>query len=60
MATPTRHPGVAMAIAALNFPDQRAAQIGIVYHQILGAIVSFPYVKWQAQANAAGRATAAA
>ena len=60
LATATRHPGVAMAIAALNFPDQRAAQIVIVYHLILGAIVSFPYVKWQARVNAAGHDTATA
>jgi len=49
LATATRHPGVAMAISALNFPDQRAAQIVIVYHLILGTIVSIPYVKWQAR-----------
>ncbi|HSE43865.1 MAG TPA: hypothetical protein VLA89_00900 [Gemmatimonadales bacterium] len=47
-----------MAIAALNFPDQRAALIVIVYHLILGAIVSFPYVKWQTRVNAATRANA--
>jgi len=58
LATATRHPGVAMAIAALNFPDQRAAQIVIVYHLIFGAIVSFPYVKWQARGNAASRGNA--
>ncbi|HSR90557.1 MAG TPA: bile acid:sodium symporter, partial [Gemmatimonadales bacterium] len=60
LATATRHPGVAMAIAALNFPDQRAAQIVIMYHLILGAIVSFPYVKWQARVNAASRGNATA
>jgi Predicted Na+-dependent transporter len=60
LATATRHPGVAMAIAALNFPDQQAAQIVIVYHLILGAIVSFPYVKWQARVNAATRGNATA
>jgi BASS family bile acid:Na+ symporter len=49
-----------MAIAAFNFPDQRAAQVVIVYHLILGAIISFPYVKWHARVNKAARGNATA
>ncbi|WP_353643119.1 bile acid:sodium symporter [Mesorhizobium sp. WSM2239] len=47
LATGTRHPGVAMAIASLNFPDQKAALAVMLWHLIIGAIVSIPYVRWQ-------------
>jgi BASS family bile acid:Na+ symporter len=56
LATATRHPGVAITFASLNFPDQRAAQVVIVYHLILGALVSFPYVKRQGRVSSATQA----
>jgi len=43
----TRHPGVAIAIATLNFPDlKRAAVAAILLFFIVNAIVSIPYVRW--------------
>lgn len=47
LATGTRHPGVAMAIASLNFPDVNAAASVMLWHLVIGAIVSVPYVRWR-------------
>jgi len=47
LATATRHPGVAMAIAAINFPDQKLVVVVVIWHLILGALVSAPYVRWR-------------
>jgi BASS family bile acid:Na+ symporter len=47
LATGTRHPGVAIAIASLNFPDEKAAAAVILWHLIVGTIVSVPYVRWR-------------
>jgi BASS family bile acid:Na+ symporter len=47
LATGTRHPGVAMAIASLNFPDLHAAVAVMLWHLVIGAIVSMPYVRWR-------------
>jgi BASS family bile acid:Na+ symporter len=45
LATGTRHPGVAMAIAAFNFPDEKAAVAVVLMHVFIGALVSIPYLK---------------
>jgi BASS family bile acid:Na+ symporter len=47
LASGTRHPGVAIAIASLNFPDEKAAAAVILWHLIIGAVVSIPYVRWR-------------
>jgi BASS family bile acid:Na+ symporter len=47
LATGTRHPGVAIAIATLNYPDQKAALTVMLWHLVIGAIVAIPYVRWQ-------------
>jgi BASS family bile acid:Na+ symporter len=46
LSTATRHPGVALAIATANFPDQTLALPAILLFAIVGAVVSVPYVKW--------------
>lgn len=51
LATSTRHPGVALAIANLNFPDERTTFAIVLYHLAIGAIVSLPYVKWRRPAQ---------
>lgn len=45
LATGTRHPGVAMAIAAYNFPGEKAAVAVVLLHVFIGALVAIPYVK---------------
>jgi bile acid:Na+ symporter, BASS family len=46
LSAATRHPGVALAIASANFPDQTLALPAILLFAIVGAVVSAPYVKW--------------
>lgn len=58
LATGTRHPGVALAIASLNFPNEKAVMAVVFYHLIVGAIVSVPYVKWRIRAHAAAQTRA--
>lgn len=60
LATGTRHPGVAITIAHLNFPEEKAVLAVVFYHLVIGAIVAVPYVKWsRARLAARGRAGAA-
>lgn len=48
LATSTRHPGLAITIAALNFPERKhAVLIVVLFHLIVGAIVAIPYIKWR-------------
>lgn len=53
LASGTRHPGVAIAIATFNFPDVKAAAAVILWHLIIGAIVSLPYVMWRKREHGA-------
>lgn len=46
LATGTRHPGVAMAIAAYNFPNENAAVAVVLLHVFVGALVAIPYLKF--------------
>lgn len=46
LATGTRHPGVAMAIAAYNFPEEKAAVAVVLLHVFIGALVAIPYLKF--------------
>ncbi|MBZ9601224.1 bile acid:sodium symporter family protein [Phyllobacterium chamaecytisi] len=55
LATGTRHPGVAIAIASLNFPNEKAVMAVVLYHLAIGAIVSIPYVRWRTRIHAALR-----
>jgi BASS family bile acid:Na+ symporter len=48
LACGSRHPGVALAIANVNFADQQAGG-AIVLFIIVSAIVSIPYKKWRAR-----------
>jgi BASS family bile acid:Na+ symporter len=54
LATSARHPGIAMAIAVLNFPRQKSAVlIVILFHLIVTAIIAIPYMKWRKRHHAA-------
>jgi BASS family bile acid:Na+ symporter len=53
LATSTRHPGIAIAISALNFPDRKGAVLIVVlFHLIIGTIVAVPYMKWRKKLHA--------
>ena len=47
LATAIRHPGIALAIGATNFPEQKAVLPAILLYAILGAILTIPYVMWR-------------
>lgn len=47
LATATRHPGVAIAIVSLNFPDEKAALAVVLYHLVIGTLAAIPYVRWR-------------
>ncbi|RWP41092.1 MAG: Na+-dependent transporter [Mesorhizobium sp.] len=53
LATATRHPGIAMAIASLNFPDQGAVLALIIYHLVVASVVSLPYLRWRTREHGA-------
>jgi BASS family bile acid:Na+ symporter len=47
LATATRHPGVALVIAAGNFPDEKLVAPALMLYLLVGAVVSAPYVIWR-------------
>jgi BASS family bile acid:Na+ symporter len=53
LATALRHPGVAVAIATINFPDQKSVFAALVCYLIVAAAISTPYVKWRIRVHAA-------
>jgi len=52
LATGSRHPGIALALASLNFPDQKDVMAVVLYHLIIGALVALPYVIWRKRIHA--------
>ena len=47
LATGSRHPGVALAIATINFPARSDVIAVVIYHLAIGALVALPYVIWR-------------
>jgi bile acid:Na+ symporter, BASS family len=47
LATATRHPGVALAIAAGTFPGEKLVGPALMLYLIVGAIATAPYVMWR-------------
>ena len=50
LATASRHPGVAMAIAQLMFPAEKSVPAMVLLYLIVGAVVTLPYVNWRKKA----------
>ena len=46
LATSSRHPGVALAIAHANFPGQKLAGAVVLVYLVLSAILAAPYLNW--------------
>jgi BASS family bile acid:Na+ symporter len=46
LSTACRHPAIALAIAATNFPDQRFGPLILLY-LIVNVVMSIPYIWWQ-------------
>ena len=52
LATATRHPGVALAIAQLTFPAEKSVLAALLLYIVTGLVVTAPYVKWRSKALA--------
>jgi bile acid:Na+ symporter, BASS family len=53
MATSARHPGLAIAIAAANFPEEKLLVAGaVVIYLILRLILWIPYARWRHASHA--------
>uniref|UniRef100_UPI002AB04A29 hypothetical protein n=1 Tax=Paraburkholderia sp. J94 TaxID=2805441 RepID=UPI002AB04A29 len=46
LSTASRHPAIALAISAANFPGEQFAPTLVLY-LIVCTIIAIPYVKWQ-------------
>jgi BASS family bile acid:Na+ symporter len=47
LATASRHPGVALAMAAASFPDQKLVLPAVLLYLVAGAVLTIPYTKWR-------------
>lgn len=47
LATSSRHPGIAIAIASANFPEEELAVAAILLYLLVNALVSIPYLIWR-------------
>jgi len=60
LSSATRHPGIAIALAHVNFPDQKLAPAAILLYFLVSAIAVKPYLVWTKRhhvgASAAARA----
>ena len=46
IATASRHPGIAIAVAQANFPEQKLAMAAVLLYLLINAFVSIPYFLW--------------
>ncbi len=46
ISTASRHPGIAVAIAQANFPEQKLAMAAVLLYLLVNAVVSIPYQIW--------------
>ena len=47
LATASRHPGVAIAIAVVNAPGEKTVLAAVLLYLFVGALVSAPYAMWR-------------
>jgi len=52
LATASRHPGVALAIAQLTFPAEKSVLAALLLYLLAGLVVTLPYVGWRRKALA--------
>ena len=46
IATSSRHPGIAIAIAQANFPQEKLAMAGVLLYLVVNGVVSVVFNKW--------------
>jgi BASS family bile acid:Na+ symporter len=47
LATSSRHPAVALAVAAAVFPDQKLAPAAVLLALVVGVLAGMPYTAWR-------------
>jgi BASS family bile acid:Na+ symporter len=52
IAASMRHPGVALAIARLNFPDEKLVPAAVLLFILVNLVVTLPYNVWRRRARA--------
>jgi BASS family bile acid:Na+ symporter len=60
LASGARHPGVAIALAHANFPDDKLIMPAVLLYLVVGTLVALPYVQWTKRSGiaAAGQSPA--
>jgi BASS family bile acid:Na+ symporter len=46
LSTASRHPGIAIALAVANYPEQKLATPALLLYLLVNAVVSIPYLLW--------------
>lgn len=46
ISTASRHPGIALALAQANFPDEKLVLAALLLYLLINALVSIPYLLW--------------
>jgi bile acid:Na+ symporter, BASS family len=59
IATSTRHPGIAIAIANANLPEHDLVPAAVVLYLLISILVTIPYMKWLAHEKPAAVLTEA-
>jgi BASS family bile acid:Na+ symporter len=63
LSTASRHPGIAMAIAGTNFPNQTLVLPAILLYLIVNALLSWVFLTWfrpkESEGTSGGRRSAA-
>lgn len=54
LATATRHPAIALALATFNFPAEKTTLAVMLWHLVFAILVSIPYVRWRKGVHQAG------
>lgn len=49
LSSAARHPAIAIAIAQVNFPDQKLAPAAVLLYVLVSGLVTVPYLKWVAR-----------
>ena len=51
ISTASRHPGIAIAIAQTNFPEQKLALAAVILYLVVNALISITYNAWTQRAD---------
>lgn len=51
-ASASRHPGISMALAHLNFPNEKSVVAVVLLYLVLSAILTLPYIAWRKRVEA--------